>query len=94
MARVKLSADTLAKIRYRWLDDLALTDWLDDHAPRLAKAWYATWSDGVELWIERHIWPRICAHEAIADQCGIPDHDYCHGCDQLMPGMAPRRHGE
>lgn len=27
-------------------------------------------------------------HEPVSDQCGKPEHDFCHWCNKLMPGAA------
>ena len=32
----------------------------------------------------------IVGHSPIADQCGIPDHDYCAYCMKVMPGQGAR----
>lgn len=33
---------------------------------------------------------RALGHEPIADQCGLPAHDFCVWCMKLMPFAAPR----
>lgn len=59
-------------------------DWICD------KPWSKDW-----MYLEDWDWLQkfLClfwGHYVIADHCGMPEHDYCRGCGQLMPGKAKR----
>lgn len=73
----------------------AVTDYLWDRLE--AEGVLANISDGFWDWydetIEKPVLALICevdGHDAVADQCNKPDHDYCAICNISMPGQAPR----
>ena len=51
-------------------------------------------SDGIDELIEQTIKRMFCArrgHAIHMDQCGKPEHDYCHACGESFPGKAVER---
>lgn len=41
-------------------------------------------------WVGRLACAVLFSHEAIQDNCGKPDHDFCVWCRKSMPNQAPR----
>jgi hypothetical protein len=88
---VKLSAERIARIRYGWFSD-RLYDLVETAVP-------APWGDRAIDFVEKvterpiidRILPRICAHDEALLECRDPLLWVCRGCDETMPGEAPRR---
>ncbi|HEX2550449.1 MAG TPA: hypothetical protein VHK64_02555 [Nocardioidaceae bacterium] len=72
---------------WRWFDRLydkhpKIGTWLCDHV-----------ADTIELHAADRVAALVCrryGHLPEPDQCGMPQHDYCIGCNELTPGMAER----
>jgi hypothetical protein len=56
--------------------------WLWDSTPDWTPEWFTTTAARTCC--------RIWGHDPIADQCGIPAHDFCGWCQKTMPNQAPR----
>jgi hypothetical protein len=73
--------------------------WFDRYYDRHPKP--AVWiMDHVGDWIELHVADKVAAwlcrrygHLPEVDHCGLPEHDFCTGCNALTPGMAYRDPG-
>jgi len=59
------------------------------------------WDDSKSIWLTDFISDHIkfilkflcflAGHEPVEDNCGIPEHDYCVFCNNVMPGQAHKK---
>lgn len=83
--RVKWPTKIVWFLRGRWE-----FSWLGRRLPEPTR-------DKISYWLDEHVVDhvarvlcRLTGHIPTVDHCGMPEHDYCEGCQKLMPGMADR----
>lgn len=79
--------------RPRWAINLRmwLTDGQYDHLPDDAADWRWNWRESFLSNPGAWLLCLVFGHEAVPDQCNIPDHDFCAFCSKSMPGQASVR---
>jgi len=76
------------RTRLRAIADYLIDDGWDDLADK-----HRWWPYAPEWGVLRRVFGLTCrvwGHDPIANDCGMPKHDYCQVCGNLTPGAAPR----